>query len=202
MTFFKKRLMIVTLLSLVVAYVVACSPRQHTDQMGAPAEQGEVVFDQLFIDMMTPHHEGAVEMAKIAQQRAEHPEIKAMADAIVAGQAEEIDQMKAWRQEWFGSSETPAMSEKPMLEVMPAMGSAAHSSDMQADVDALRNAPDPFDLAFIDAMIPHHQSAIDAARMAQAQATRPEIKQRAENIIAAQQQEIDELKAWRQAWYP
>ena len=39
-------------------------------------------FDRQFIDMMVPHHEGAVEMAKIAQQRAQRPEIKQMADAL------------------------------------------------------------------------------------------------------------------------
>ena len=72
---------------------------------------------------------------------------------------------------------------------------------MAADVAALRNAPEPFDRAFIDAMIPHHESAIEAARVAQEQAERPEIKELARAIIADQQREIEQMKQWRQAWY-
>ncbi len=73
--------------------------------------------------------------------------------------------------------------------------------DMAADVEALRTAGGPFDRAFIDAMIPHHESAIAAARVAQEQAQRPEIKELARAIIAEQQREIDQMKVWRQAWY-
>lgn len=163
---------------------------------------GKTEFDQLFIDMMVPHHQGAVEMAKIAQERAEHPEIKEMADAIIAGQDEEIIQMKNWRQAWYGSSDTPSMSEMPSLEDMPGMGGMGHAMDMQAEVDQLRNASEPFDLAFIDAMIPHHQSAIDAAQRVLNEAQRPELKELAQRIIAAQEKEIEQMKAWREAWYP
>jgi hypothetical protein len=46
-------------------------------------------FDQSFIYMMVPHHESAIAMASIAQQRAEHAEIKSMADDIIAGQGTE-----------------------------------------------------------------------------------------------------------------
>jgi uncharacterized protein (DUF305 family) len=160
-------------------------------------------FDQQFIDMMVPHHEGAVVMGEIARARAKHPEIKQMAEAILSTQTQEIDQMKAWRQAWFGSAETPSMSQMPMVPGMGG-GHATHSGttmNMAADVEALRNAPEPFDLAFIDAMIPHHQSAIDAAKAAEKSAQRPEIKQLAAEIIAAQQREIDQMKAWRTSWY-
>lgn len=176
----------------------ATSPSQVAEM----PDTGAMSFDQSFIDMMVPHHQGAVEMAMIAQERAEHAEIKAMADAIVASQEEEINQMKGWRQEWFGSSDTPSMSEMPSLEEMPGMGGAGHAMDMQAEVDQLRDAAEPFDLAFIDAMIPHHQSAIDAAQRAVNEAQQPEIKALAQLIIEAQQREIDQLKSWRDAWYP
>ena len=153
--------------------------------------------------MMVPHHEGAVAMGEIAQARGEHPEIKQMAEAILSTQTEEIGQMKAWRKEWFGSDQTPPMSQMPMVPGM-AGGHATHGSttmNMAADVEQLRNAPEPFDLAFINAMIPHHQSAIDAAKAAEQSAQRPEIKQMAQEIIAAQQREIDQMTQWRTSWY-
>lgn len=158
-------------------------------------------LDALFIDMMVPHHQGAVEMAKIALERGEHPEILAMAEAIIASQQAEIDQMKAWKLAWYGSSDTPPMSAMPAMEEMPGMGGMGHAMDMQAEVDALRGAPEPFDLAFINAMIPHHQSAIDAAQKVLDSAEHPEIKALAQAIIDAQQKEIEQMEEWRKAWF-
>ncbi len=82
-------------------------------------------FDQLFIDMMVPHHEGALGMARIAQQRAERPELRQLADDILRSQDTEISRMRQWRREWFGSDATPPMSKMPMLGGMASM--AAHS---------------------------------------------------------------------------
>jgi uncharacterized protein (DUF305 family) len=160
-------------------------------------------FDAQFIDMMVPHHQGAVEMAKIAQQRAEHLEIAQMADAIIAAQEGEISQMKAWRLAWFGSDETPPMEQMPMVPGMGG-GHGAHGGgtmNMAADVEVLRNAPEPFDKAFIEAMIPHHQSAIDAAKAAESRAERAEIKELARAIITDQQREIQQMQQWVQDWY-
>ena len=72
--------------------------------------------------------------------------------------------------------------------------------DIRDDVEQLRVA-EPFDQAFIDAMIQHHQSAIDAARSAQSQSDREEILRLAEAIIAAQSREIEQLRQWRAEWY-
>lgn len=59
-------------------------------------------FDQRFIAAMIPHHEGAIAMAKDAQTKAEHGEIKDLAAAIITAQEGEIVQMKQWQKEWFG----------------------------------------------------------------------------------------------------
>lgn len=57
-------------------------------------------FDAAFIEMMIPHHQGAIDMAELAQKNAGHAEIKAMADAIIEAQQREIDQMKGWQNAW------------------------------------------------------------------------------------------------------
>jgi uncharacterized protein (DUF305 family) len=60
----------------------------------------------------------------------------------------------------------------------------------------------PFDRAFIDAMVPHHRSAIEMAKVAQrAGLSSPELNGIALNIIDSQQQEIDRMLAWREKWY-
>ena len=60
----------------------------------------------------------------------------------------------------------------------------------------------PFDRAFIDAMVPHHRSAIEMAKTAQqAGLSSPALNGIALNIIDSQQQEIDLMLAWRKKWY-
>jgi uncharacterized protein (DUF305 family) len=69
----------------------------HTKEM--QAMQGKD-FDVHFIDMMTPHHEGAVKMAQEALNKAEHAEIKSLAEQIIKEQQAEIKQMQNWKNEW------------------------------------------------------------------------------------------------------
>ncbi len=59
---------------------------------------------------------------------------------------------------------------------------------------------DAFDRAFIEGMIPHHQGAIDMALAARESARHEEIKRMAEDIITAQQREIDTMKQWQKDW--
>jgi uncharacterized protein (DUF305 family) len=55
------------------------------DQIAAAVD-----VDATFAQMMIPHHEGAIAMAEIAKERAEHDEIKDLADAIIEAQEREI----------------------------------------------------------------------------------------------------------------
>jgi uncharacterized protein (DUF305 family) len=68
------------------------------------------------------------------------------------------------------------------------------------DMD-LGKADAEFDLRFLNAMIPHHEGALMMAQDVLDKSQRPEMKQLAENILTSQQQEIAQMKQWRQAWY-
>jgi uncharacterized protein (DUF305 family) len=57
-------------------------------------------FDEHFLNMMIAHHEGAVVMCREAQKKAEHPEIKQLADKMIQTQQPEIEQMKKWKEMW------------------------------------------------------------------------------------------------------
>ena len=57
-------------------------------------------FDLMFLDMMTPHHKGAVTMANEALTKAEHAEIKTLAQNIINAQEAEIKQMADWKVKW------------------------------------------------------------------------------------------------------
>ena len=52
------------------------------------------MHDRHFIEMMIPHHENAIAMAKLAPGRAKHPEIESLATSIIKDQTSEINQMR------------------------------------------------------------------------------------------------------------
>ena len=58
-------------------------------------------YEDRFIDMMIPHHEGAIMMAKDAMQKTQRPELRKLAAEIIASQEKEIELMKKWRSEWY-----------------------------------------------------------------------------------------------------
>jgi len=57
-------------------------------------------FDEEFLRMMIPHHQGAIDMAVAAKAFAKHQEIKDMADDIIDAQQSEIDIMNGWLKAW------------------------------------------------------------------------------------------------------
>ncbi len=54
--------------------------------------------------------------------------------------------------------------------------------------------------AFIVNMIPHHQEAVDTARLVLAKGESPELKKLAQAIIAAQEKEISMMQQWLRDW--
>lgn len=156
-------------------------------------------YDLRFIDAMIPHHQGAVEMAKEALSKSKRPEIKKLAQDIIAAQNIEINELKQWRQAWYPKADsTPMAYDTKMGQMMPMSQQQMQGMMMNGNLGA---ADDQFDLRFINAMIPHHESAITMAQDALKKTKRPEIKKLAQDIITSQQKEIDQMKQWKQAWY-
>lgn len=156
-------------------------------------------FDLRFIDAMTPHHEGAVVMAKEALQKSKRPEIKKLATDIISAQNKEISEMKEWRTAWYPKAPaTPMAYNSQTGQMMPMKDDQMKGMMMSIDLGA---ADSEFDLRFINAMIPHHQGAVVMAQDALNKSKRPEIQKLAKDIIASQQAEIAQMEQWRKAWY-
>ncbi len=147
--------------------------------------------DERFIDEMVPHHQGAVEMAEVALENAEHEEVKQLSENIVSTQRSEIEELKEIKQEEFGTSEVPMQMDEGQMEGMGMM------EDPQSLADEK-----PFDKAFIDNMLPHHKSAIQMANVALEESDNPRIKELAGNIVEGQERELSQMQTWRERWYP
>lgn len=171
---------------LVVAVAVGLSAcGGDDDQAGGVATGAD--FDRAFIDAMVPHHESALEMARSAQAAGlTEPELEQVADDILATQQTEIDQMKEWRGEWFGSSDVDP-------EGAVALGMSDEQMGMAHDADDLLNSGD-VDSDFATMMIDHHRGAIEMAELALERAEHDELKELAEAIIDAQQREIEVME--------
>jgi uncharacterized protein (DUF305 family) len=61
-------------------------------------------FDRAFIDMMIPHHQGAVRMAPAKSAKGRNPKLRALARRIINAQDREIREMNQWRTHWYGAA--------------------------------------------------------------------------------------------------
>jgi uncharacterized protein (DUF305 family) len=75
--------------------------QMHQGMAGMMAELSGPRLEATFMSMMIPHHEGAVAMARLATERAVHPELKQLAEQIVADQSREIGQFNQWLADWY-----------------------------------------------------------------------------------------------------
>ncbi len=62
--------------------------------------------DEMFLRMMIPHHQAAVDMATEALTQAEHQEIKDLSRTIIREQTAEIELMEGYLKDWYGDSDT------------------------------------------------------------------------------------------------
>ena len=189
----------------------------------APAGQNRP-FDEAYIDMMIPHHASIIALAEAARGRLTDPRLVQIANDIVSSQQGEIATLRAGRAKWYGSPDAMPMGGDVlgMLGMAGMTGNAGGSGMMGGDaggsgmmghagaqepeamvlmdaralVAEFCAAENP-DLAFIDLAIPHHQMAITASEAALKEATHEEIRAIAREVIAAQQREIDEMRAIR-----
>jgi len=159
--------------------------------MSSSPNAASAPYDLQFIDTMTAHHQGAIDMARPAEKKAGHAELKTFAAKIVADQQKEIAQMKVWRDAWY------AGKPEAMNMEMPGMMDSMKGMDMKGMNAASGNE---FDLMFLDMMTPHHAGATAMAKEALTRAEHPELKTLARQIIAAQETEIAQMNKWKAAW--
>lgn len=175
-----KRLALLTIIGLVIVLGVVgallelfVAPLFATDiQFTTQRHTYAPVTNELdFLIQMVPHHQEAVDTAKLVASTTTDPKLKTFAQAIVTAQAAEIVQMNAWIDAWY-PGQRYAHSYTPMMPDLERLSGTAR------------------DDAFLRGMIEHHQGAIMMAQEVQEFTLRPETAALADLIIRTQSQEI------------
>ncbi|MFI1742175.1 DUF305 domain-containing protein [Streptomyces sioyaensis] len=161
-----------------------------------PAPGASNDADVTFAQSMIPHHEQAVEMARLADGRASDTEIKTLAAAIEKAQGPEITTMRGWLKAW-GAPASSAHSMPGMDHGSGGMdhGSGAMSGMMSAkDMTDLKAAKGTgFDKKFAQMMIGHHNGAITMAKDEQRNGRNATAKKLAGDVIKNQTAEVAKM---------
>ena len=139
--------------------------------------------DIMFLQMMIPHHQQAVDISELAMARSKDAELIALATDIRDGQSAEIIQMKSWLREVNADIDMG----HSMGEAMGGMLTDTELSDLNAATG--KN----FDLLWLKGMTNHHVGALHMSTMIR-DARNAEIKRFGENVISAQTAQIEQMK--------
>ena len=145
--------------------------------------------DAAFAQGMLGHHIGAVDMAEIELKYGTDEEMRKLAQEIINAQQSEIKQMKAWLADHPDTAE-PTADTKAMQQAYADGMDAMHEEMMAGIAD-----PAP-DMAFARGMLPHHVGAVDMAKTQLKYGTDEEMRKLAQEIIDAQQSEIEQMQSW------
>ena len=139
--------------------------------------------DAMFAQMMTPHHEQAVEMSDIMLAKTGlDPQITALAGEIKSAQGPEIKKMTTWLTGW---SEPTAMTGGHAMEGMMSA----------AELDGLKSAEGTeAGKLFLAQMIAHHEGAVEMARTEVDGGKNADAVALAKSIVASQETEIKVMK--------
>jgi uncharacterized protein (DUF305 family) len=146
--------------------------------------------DIMFVAMMIPHHEQAVEMSElILAKDGVDPEVAALAEQIRAAQDPEIELMEQWLDDW-GMPSTSGMGS------MDHGGSGGMDGMMSDEQMAELEVADgeTGSTLFLELMIEHHVGAVEMAEEVIDDGRETNVRVLAEQIIESQTAEIATMR--------
>jgi uncharacterized protein (DUF305 family) len=165
----------------VLLVAAGCGNVNQDADAGSPHNEADVAF----AEMMIPHHQQAIEMAKLAETRADSDDVKSLASAIEAAQDPEIQTMQGWLDSWGEDGTSHEMSH----DEMPGMVDAKTMGELGKATGA------EFDRLFLTSMIAHHEGAIAMAESEKTDGVHKGSLQLADAIIETQTAEIKRMRA-------
>jgi len=182
-----------TVLSTVVAVLLAACGSGGSSAGNAAVNDADVEF----LQGMVPHHSQAVEMAELVPDRSDRPELNELAETIISSQNEEIEQMNSLLSDAGAEPVEGGMDHGGMTEGGMTMSGMMDDQQMQ---DLESSEGQDFELMFLDMMTAHHQGAIEVAEQVLDAGENSDVVGLAEQIIEAQQSEIEQMNTWKEQW--
>lgn len=178
---------LIALLLGALIFVVAIKNNDPMDNMaghmGHSSSSGSLTgADVMFLQMMIPHHQQAVDMSTLALEKSSNAQLRDLATRIKSAQTSEIAQMRKWLSD-AGADEDPGHS-------MSGMGGMLSTKEFAALKSATGTT---FDRLWLEGMIGHHDGAIHMTNMIE-DADNPEIKAFGKNVVKVQSAEIKEMQ--------
>ena len=156
----------------------------YGNRMGAGMMQMQMNSEFDYLSEMIPHHQEAIDTARMVLEWSDRPEMREFAQDIIDVQSAEIDQMQSWLNEWY-----------------PEQQDTSTYTPMMRDLSQLEG--DELDQAFLEDMIMHHHMAVMMSHMlinhglVEHEAVRPF----AEQIATSQMNEIHQMQTWLYSWF-
>lgn len=143
--------------------------------------------DLMFMNMMLIHHDQAIEMAELAENRTDNQNILELSQNISQAQTEENQKMAEWLRE---AGFNP-----------PTRGHRMAGMATQQEMNKLRQSQGrEFDLLFSELMIKHHEGGIQMARVENQNGKSDKVVELAQGMIEVQQKEVEKMETWRRDW--
>lgn len=159
------------------------------DATAEDASTAHNAADTEFAQMMIVHHEGAIEMAELAVERAASAEVRALGERIAAAQGPEIETMSGWLEAW--DEDQPAEADMGGMGHEGMQMEGMDQETVMAELSGLTGSG--FDRRFLELMIDHHRGAIVMAEEERGDGENTEAIRLAGAIIDDQTAEITEM---------
>ncbi len=159
-----------------------CAPMAGNASMGSMHSM-HVKSEFEFISHMIPHHQEAIDTAKIILARSQRAEMRQFAQAIINVQSREVSQMQDWLKAWY-PNQTSTQAYEPMMRPLENLSG------------------DALDRQFLQDMVHHHRGAVMMAEsLLQVNVPHAAVKNLANDVIRTQTQEIQQMQNQLTAWF-
>jgi uncharacterized protein (DUF305 family) len=137
-----------------------------------------------YLTQMIPHHQEAINTAKLVLAGSDRPEMKQFAEDIIQVQTAEIEQMQTWLKTWY-----------------PGQDTTATMAPMMRDLTQLKG--DALDQAFLEDMVGHHMGAVMMSNhlLSRNLVKNEPVRPFAQQIATSQNQEIEQMQTWLKDWF-
>lgn len=136
-------------------------------------------LDLRYIRAMIAHHRGAMLLAEQLTKTTARPEMASLAESILKDEPAAIDELNAWKKEWYGDNR--AVADPAVANLGPA--------------------DEKSDLRFLNALIAHHKAGIAMTQEIRLKSSRAEILDNADAVEDFLSGGVEMLRTLRKEWY-